>query len=64
MPKRSKEPSLGTKLKKELRDNQRRLTQELAKTYKDLKSLGYGALSKGRKKLTKKAKQSLNVLLS
>ena len=64
MPKKSKgPPSVGQSLKKELKSNQKRLLKELTKTYKDLKSIGWGVVSKGRKKLTGKAKSAVATIL-
>ena len=50
-------------MKKELRDQTRRLNKELRKTYRDLKSIGWGAVGKGRKKLTKKAESALGLIV-
>jgi len=56
MPKAKGPPALGKKLKKELRENAKRLNKELNKTYKDLKSIGWGTVSGGRRIVSKKAK--------
>lgn len=53
MPKSPKNPSLGSKLKKELRANLKTLRKEIRKTQKDLISLGFKTVRKKVKALFK-----------